>query len=1174
MREGCVLKIKGLLYKKIFVSILSVLIIVSGIPDMLTGLNLLSGKAYAKSGTMPVYFSESSSRNRSKTVTIPNLVRVTSVKVDTGNVSYSVNGNNVTISVSNGSSTGSSTSSMYISNYSKHTGSSEPPSTTWYSSGGYSGTLSLYSADNDGYYETKKTSRYFSKTVVNSRSWEINQWGTKFGSWKLADHGSSYEIDQDGYVGSIPQIGDVKYNPSDFSKYKIGDSGTQTATKKFGGNVTKTELIWHDDWTGYYRGYVYGSTTYYYSYNVTINYVSNVSPSINIITPSEGQVFCESDYSFIPVVSVSDPDGDTLICKLFLDGEASPKDTKTVSNTATAQNVSFNAQNIGLLTEGEHKMKFTVYDGEVTIQKEIGFTIDNTPPSIGTTTFDSSDTSISISGSATDNVAMHATPYCYSTGGNETQWMSDISHTFESLIPNTRYTAKFMARDKAGHIVEVSQEIYTKASKPVLSVGSASETSLVITLNDGNPVGTEYLVSCGSEYVTAQGTLSQLPEWIAFDEKSITVGGLEPNSHYTFIAKARSADGIETEIGNQAIGVTLAPPPQTLRFNDILQNSLIISWDALDGAIGYDIEVDNDVIDNGLAINYQHTGLLPETPHTYRVRVRNAGGVGSWSSPFDCMTLMNRPEVPGNVEYSATRTEISLSWNPVARADGYDIEADGVVQNTGEDCFYTHFGLEPDSIHQYRVRAKNAGGDGDWSPIIDVITLPNPPEPPISVDSEITKTEIRLIWEPVAKTDRYEVEVDGIIYDAGADTVYLHEGLTPLTRHQYRIRGINAGGTGEWSEHIYLTTHPYEPSVPENVMASSDSNSISLSWYMASYAYTYEVEIDGNEIEEVISTNFQHNGIATGSEHTYRIRAKNISGVSDWTSPITITASSQQADQNMSVTNLAAVVTYDSITLSWNSISDDCQYEVEADGVLINNGFDAIFNHAQLEPGSYHEYKIRVKSEEIAEWSSVLKLSTLPTPPGAPVITRSYASSTSIQIWWEPVENAVSYDVEADGEITTGITDITWLHEPLPNGTSHQYRVRARTLVDITPWSEVHEKSTVNTVYIIDCTEGETFNLSLLARNVQDFKDITFVVTYDSNQIEIADLFAGTRQNDLITDGQIPGTNIIVKHTPGRVELKVKGSIVPGTSWSGEITDIIFEAKETCTTQINFNEEE
>ena len=45
MREGCVLKIKGLLYKKIFVSILSVLIIVSGIPDMLTGHNLLSGKA-------------------------------------------------------------------------------------------------------------------------------------------------------------------------------------------------------------------------------------------------------------------------------------------------------------------------------------------------------------------------------------------------------------------------------------------------------------------------------------------------------------------------------------------------------------------------------------------------------------------------------------------------------------------------------------------------------------------------------------------------------------------------------------------------------------------------------------------------------------------------------------------------------------------------------------------------------------------------------------------------------------------------------------------------------------------------------------------------------------------------------------------------------------------------
>lgn len=1173
MREGCILKIKGLLYKKIFVSLLAVLIIVSGIPDMLTGLDLLSRRAYALSGTMPVYFSESSNSSRSNTVTIPNLVRVTSVTVDTGSVSYSVSGNNVTVNVSGGSSTGSSTSSQYVSNYTKHTGASEPPSTTSYSNGGYSGTLSLYSAEKKWLIEIKQTRKYFSKTVTNSRSWTKSKSGVTFGPFADPDHGTSQEVNEDGYVGSIPQLGNVTYSPSDFSSYPIGASGTQTARKYFGGYITKTEEIRTPDWYGYYRGYIYGSTTYYYEYNVKIYYVSNVAPTINIITPAEGQIFSETVSNFIPVVSVSDPDGDTLTCKLFMDEESSPRDTKTISNTATAQNVSFNAQNIGTLSEGHHKMKITVYDGEVQAQKEVGFIIDKTPPVAGSTSFVSTDTSISISGTATDSMAMHAKPYCYSAGGSESQWTTDVSHTFSNLIPNTKYIAKFMARDSAGHVTEVSHEIYTKASKPVLSVVNAGETSLAVTMNDANPSGTEYLISCGSDYLTAQGMFSQSPEWITPVGKSITAGGLEPNTQYTFTARARSADGTETETGDHAMGTTLALPPQTLRFDNILQNSADISWDAVDGATGYDIEADNKIIENGLNTVYQHTGLLPETSHAYRVRVRNAGGIGNWSSYFSCDTLMSRPGVPGNIEYSATRTEVSLSWDPVARAEGYDIEADGVVQDIGKDCFYTHYGLEPDSIHQYRVRAKNAGGNGDWSSIIDAVTLPNPPEPPISVESEIIKTEIRLIWEPVVKTDRYEVEADGTIYDVGTGTEYLHEGLTPLTRHQYRIRGINAGGTGEWSGYIYLTTHPYEPSVPENVMASSDGDSISLSWYMASYAYTYEIEIDGSEIAEVISTNFDHNGVTAGSQHTYRIRAKNISGVSDWTSPITITASALQINQSMSLTNLAAVVTYDSITLSWNSISDECQYEVEADGVLINNGFNAIFNHAQLEPGSYHEYKIRVKSDEATDWSSVLKLSTLPIPPGAPVITRSYASNTSIQIWWQPVEGAVSYDVEADGVIITGITDVTWLHEQLPAGTSYQYRVRARTLADISPWSEVHEKSTENTTYIIDCFEGEIFDLSLLARNVQDFKDITFVVTYDSDQIEIVDLFGGTALKDLSADGQIPGTYIIVKYTPGRAEFTVNGSIVPGTSWSGEISAIIFKARETCTTKINFSEE-
>lgn len=1171
------MKRKNVSKGKILISLLIYIFVVTGMPGTLTGLNIFKNDVYALSKTKTVNFPESTSRSRSTTVNIPNLVRITSVTVNTGNVTYSVNGDNVTINVSNGSYTSSYTPSKYISNFEYYSGSSEPPSYYYYSSSGYSGTLILVNVNAVYSPIYIQESREFTVTVTNSRSWEINQWGVKYGEWEKPQHGDRHYIDQDGFKGYIPQYGDVTYSPSksELESKPIGEKGTQVATKVFKGTLTKTVEIERYFFYGYYSGTVYGSTTYYYSYNVTINYVTNIQPSINIVSPGEDSIFSGSATSFVPVISVSDPDGDTLVCKLFIDSESSPRDTKTVSNTATAQTVSFNAQNIGILAEGTHTMKFTVYDGEVTVEQEIEFTVDKTPPVIGSVSVDPEETSISVTGTATDNKAMHDNPYCFIIGSDNIQWTANSSHTFDGLVPNTKYTVKFMARDKAGNISEAMQDVYTKAGRPSISVNSTGENSLVVSMNDNNPPHTEYLINCGSEYVTQTGSLSQVPEWIILPGKSIEVRGLDQNTFYTFSARARCSDGTETQESNQATGCTLAAPPQVLRFEEISQTSLKVAWDPVAGATGYDIEADGEIHDNGTTSFYLDTGLLPETTHMYRVRVRNAGGTGNWSDLFSCTTLMEKPGVPENITFIAGRTEITLTWDPVADADGYEIEADGIIQDTGSARSFTHYGLEPDSTHRYRVRAKNAGGEGEWSNYISAVTLPNPPEPPDvdMITSEITKTQIKISWNPVAKTDRYEIEADDTIYDAGSNTEFLHENLIPLTTHKYRIRGINAGGTGEWSSYIYLTTHPYEPSVPENVMAASDGSSINLSWYMAAFAYTYEVEIDGNEIVEVFSTNFTHEDVAAGSRHTYRVRAKNISGVSDWTSPVTITASTQQTSQDMSIINLAAIVTYDSITLSWTSLSDDCQYDVEADGVLINNGFSTVFNNSRLEPGTYHEYKIRARYAEPGEWSSVLNLSTLPLPPGAPVITRSFATNTSIQIWWEPVEDAVSYDVEADGIVIPGITDMTFLHEQLPAGSSHQYRVRARTLVDVSPWSEICEKSTAGTVYIIDCIEGETFNLSLLARNVQDFKDITFVVTYDSSQIEVVDLFGGTVQKDVIEYGQIPQTNIIVRHIPGRIEYTVNGSIVPGTSWSGEIANIIFRAKTACTTEVNFIEE-
>ena len=228
-----------------------------------------------------------------------------------------------------------------------------------------------------------------------------------------------------------------------------------------------------------------------------------------------------------------------------------------------------------------------------------------------------------------------------------------------------------------------------------------------------------------------------------------------------------------------------------LRFEDVQQTQIKISWDAVNGATGYDIEADGFIHDNGTSVSYLHTGLSPETTHTYRVRVRNAGGTGNWSGEFSCATLMNRPGVPENISFTVKKTEITLSWDPVARAESYEVEVDGVIQDAGSNCSYTHYGLEPDSTHKYRIRAKNQGGAGNGVPISK-----RPPcrirGPPQSVNTEITKTTIKLIWEPVAKPTGMRLKWMEPFLTWGKYRIPA-EGLVPLTTLQYRLRGINAG---------------------------------------------------------------------------------------------------------------------------------------------------------------------------------------------------------------------------------------------------------------------------------------------------------------------------------------------------------------------------------------------
>ena len=897
--------------------------------------------------------------------------------------------------------------------------------------------------------------------------------------------------------------------------------------------------------------------------------LKNQVPSITV--SSQGNETLSRLTNFTPSMTVSDPDGDTLTCKYYIDSVE--KESKTISNTATAQLVNFTTLDVSTLADGKHTFRFEVSDGKADpITMSVDVLVDNSPPVLGTVNITTDVTSMNISSPATDTVSDAASiQYRYTVGSTVSDWVSNTSYTITPLTPNTAYYVKCEARDKVGNVSYVERTVRTKAQTPQINVSNNKENSLDLSINDSNPAATQYQISAGLRYVSASGNLVSSPEWITVPGKKITVTGLTANTQYNFAIKAKNDEGIETT-ATQKAGTTLALPPK-VNVDKKGITYITLKWDAVSGATGYEIEADGKISSNGTATTYTQNGMEAETSHTYRLRVVNAGGIGPWSEVVQAATFPNPPQTPVITETSTTQSAITINWDAVVKATGYEIEADGKTINTGINTTYTDEGLTPDTMHKYRIRAVNEGGSSEWSAYKEISTLPNPPEIPGNLAGKPTMKNITLTWEVPERAGGYELEADGRIIQVDTNT-YTHEGLSTNTTHKYRIRAYNKGGKSQWSEPVTVTTWPDIPSVPKNIMATAEQSSITLTWYSSPYAESYDIQIDEKTTVNIKGMSYTNESLTPGTEHSYKIRAVNISGNGEWSNPVEISTLPQEQSGSTTgaaiIANLAAVVTNKTVTLAWQAVEANAQYDIEVDGVVIDNGKDTVYNHTGLKAETFHTYRVRTKNANgNSQWCAVLAISTLADLPGAPSNINVTVSDTQIKLSWTKVEG-VSYEVEVDGKTMDVGQVSSYIDENLTPGTSHTYRVRGKNITGVTAWSDSITKSTTSPSYEIECTKDQEFNFSMLATNVQDFGDITFVVTYNTDELAVVDLCEFTAGKDLAT-GIISGTNIGVTVKEGRIEYKVNESINPGSTWSGEISTIIFKAKADGKASINYS---
>lgn len=975
----------------------------------------------------------------------------------------------------------------------------------------------------------------------------------------------------------------------------------------------------------------------------------NMAPNISNTLPAQNSVLTELDTSYIPRINIFDNDNNTLICKYFIDSETTPRDIKTITNTATVQQISFSSLNINTLTDGNHTIRFEVSDGISTPTTSINFKVDKSAPTFGTINVITTTESIAITGSASDSISgLDPYPYRYSIGTEVTSWLTVTSYTAHNLLtPNTPYSVSFEARDAKEHIATYNQNVYTKAEVPSISINNPSSYTLDVAIADNNPAVTQYQISVnnGTKYVTPEGTLTTSPIWFELNDKTINVSGLLPDTSYTFQAKARNGDGVETVFGPSTSGTTLVAPPGSPAniVATATNNSITVIWDPVEGAISYEIEVDGNIINNDQYTSYVHTGLSASTQHTYRIRAINEGDPGAWSQPISKSTLSNAPITPLNINAAATNTKVIITWDSVPGATSYDIEVDGKIFNNGSSTNYVHTGLLPGTTHSYRVKSINSGGKSNWSIETVVTTQIDTPVIPININTEASKTQITITWDAVVGATGYDIEVDGFIADVGNRTTYTHTNLSPGTQHAYRVRSKKIGMESDWSLLVTASTQLDVFGTPSNVKTEATDTNISLSWDSVAEATGYDIEAFGIVLDNGTDTSCIFSGLVPNTEHTFRVRAKNGDTTSEWcqeinistyalpatrnvtfTSTINAITASWQAvsdstsytldisgtvvdnitttsytfenlesnsqyiikvkannntgisawsepltaytlsDGNVTLASMFAMAKTNCIRLIWSEVSGATGYDLDADGTVIENISGKTYLHDGLLPGTEHTYKLRVrKGSDVEAWSLPLTVGTLSIAPSVPENLAASSTINSVLITWDAVDNAVGYEIEINDQIIDVGQGTSYLDTGLTADTQYSYKIRSRNSTDTSAWSSPITIKTINSTqtYTLLCEQNDIFNLILSASNLDDPSRYTFTITYNKDELEVMDLCGTTSRIDLAT-GNIIGTDIrIVQFTPGTIVLSKTSTEPTGQGWSGVVDSIKFKSK-------------
>ncbi|NYJ01949.1 hypothetical protein HNR19_002647 [Nocardioides thalensis] len=410
-----------------------------------------------------------------------------------------------------------------------------------------------------------------------------------------------------------------------------------------------------------------------------------------------------------------------------------------------------------------------------------------------------------------------------------------------------------------------------------------------------------------------------------------------------------------------------------------------LRWERLAGATSYDVQLSTSdtfttTLLSQMTTNVTHvpTAALPAGTLYWRVRARDASGVGEWSAvarfehvPVGAPALT----APANGDRVQQPDKLpTLQWESVAGAIEYELRVGAAVDVDGRFTLIkpkgtSHlFAPTAAGVHQWKVRARlGTGVFTDWSetrtflaagPATVTTGMPNAVNPAVE--------DLVLDWEPVGGAVTYELQIytDKDEYGEPTVTPTTVTGITgtryapPTTlddrQYYWRVRAVDTYGVkSAWPERPFVVTRRWseqpEPVHPADEERVTSTAPFYFQWKPARLASRYRLQLSSDPTwtnpQEIYSCHTVHTTYIPKTRdlsqcwptpgQTWWWRVQGIDGTSVTSDPVTdlIGARVHQFTYETWTTEASGLAPADGFTgpvptLSWDAVAGASSYEV------------------------------------------------------------------------------------------------------------------------------------------------------------------------------------------------------------------------------------------------------